>query len=93
MDSTMCLIDCFDRHKEKFMAAATGEKLLIWKEISEEMSRYGYNYSPRSCDNKWRTLKNRYHKNKIRANRKKKVIWVYYNRIDSVLKGNNNGCG
>lgn len=88
MDSTMCLIDCFDNHKEKFMKAATGEKILIWKEISEEMKKIGYNYSPRACDNKWRTLKNRYHKNRMRADRNKKVIWVYYNKIDSILKGN-----
>jgi len=88
MESTMCLIDCFDHHKETFMKAATGEKLSIWKEISEEMSQNGYNYSPRSCDNKWRTLKNRYYKNKVRVNRNKKIIWVYYSRIDSILKGN-----
>lgn len=83
----MCLIDCFDNHKEKFMNAATGEKLLIWKQISEEMSQHGFNYTPRACDNKWRTLKNRYNKNRMRTNRNKKVIWVYYNKIDSVLRG------
>ncbi|XP_008186014.1 uncharacterized protein LOC100164223 isoform X1 [Acyrthosiphon pisum] len=86
MDSTMCLIDCFDNHKEKFMNAATGEKLLIWKKISEEMAQNGFNYTPRACDNKWRTLKNRYNKNRMRTNRNKKVIWVYYNKIDSVLR-------
>lgn len=90
MDSTMCLIDCFDHHKDKFMNAATGGKLLIWKQIAEEMSNHGYNYSPRACDNKWRTLKNRYNKNKLRSNRKKKIVWVYYAKIDSVLKGNTN---
>ncbi|XP_015380189.1 PREDICTED: uncharacterized protein LOC107173948 [Diuraphis noxia] len=89
MDSTMCLIDCFDNHKEKFMNAATGEKLLIWKKISEEMSQNGFNYTPRACDNKWRTLKNRYNKNRMRTNRNKKVIWVYYNKIDSVLRETN----
>lgn len=88
MDSTMCLIDCFDHHKDKFMQAATGEKLLIWKQISDEMSQNGFYYSPRACDNKWRTLKNRYNKNRMRSNRNKKVIWVYYNKIDSVLRGN-----
>jgi len=87
MDSTMCLIDCFNNHKEKFMNAATGEKLLIWKKISEEMYQNGFNYTPRACDNKWRTLKNRYNKNRMRTNRNKKVIWVYYNKIDSVLRG------
>ncbi|XP_027846330.2 uncharacterized protein LOC114126555 isoform X3 [Aphis gossypii] len=92
MDSTMCLIECFDNHKEKFMNAATGEKLLIWKQISEEMSQHGFNYTPRACDNKWRTLKNRYNKNRMRTNRNKKVIWVYYNKIDSVLREiNKNG--
>lgn len=88
MDSTMCLIDAFDHHKEKFMKAATGEKLTIWKQISDEMAQHGFNYSPRACDNKWRTLKNRYNKNRMRSNRNKKVIWVYYNKIDLVLKGN-----
>lgn len=88
MDSTMCLIDTFDRHKEKFMKAATGDKISIWKIISEEMMQNGFNYSSRACDNKWRTLKNRYHKNRMRANRNKNVVWVYYNKIDSVLQGN-----
>jgi len=69
------------------MNAATGEKLLIWKRISEEMAQNGFNYTPRACDNKWRTLKNRYNKNRMRTNRNKKVIWVYYNKIDSVLRG------
>lgn len=87
MDSTMCLIDCFHHHKDKFMNAATGEKLSIWKEISEEMLQNGFVYSPRACDNKWRTLKNRYNKNRMRVNRNKKVIWVYYDKIDSVLRG------
>lgn len=87
MDSTMCLIDSFNRHKEKFLKAATGEKLLIWRQISEEMMQNGYSYSPRACDNKWRTLKNRYNKNKMRANRNKKIIWVYYDKLHSVLGG------
>jgi len=69
------------------MNAATGEKLSIWKRISEEMAQNGFNYTPRACDNKWRTLKNRYNKNRMRTNRNKKVIWVYYNKIDSVLRG------
>lgn len=90
MDSTMCLIDCFDHHKDKFMKAATGGKLLIWKQIAAEMLQHGFNYSSRACDNKWRTLKNRFNKNKMRANRKKKVVWVYYSKIESVLKGSTN---
>lgn len=84
----MCLIDCFNRHKDKFLKAATGEKLLIWKQISKEMLQNGYSYSPRACDNKWRTLKNRYNKNRMRADRNhKKIIWVYYDKLDSVLRG------
>ncbi|VVC33974.1 Hypothetical protein CINCED_3A017160 [Cinara cedri] len=86
MESTMCLIESFDHHKDKFMKAATGGKLAIWKQIAEEMLQHGFSYSARACDNKWRTLKNRYNKNKMRANRNKKVVWVYYNKIDAVLK-------
>ncbi|XP_050542137.1 uncharacterized protein LOC126905970 isoform X2 [Daktulosphaira vitifoliae] len=86
MDSTMCLIESFDRHKDKFMKAATGEKLLIWRQIANEMLQNGYDYTPRACDNKWRTLKNRYNKNKSRAERNKKVVWVYYEKINSVLR-------
>lgn len=91
MDSTMCLIDCFDLYKDKFMKAATGEKVLIWEKISGDMAQKGFNYSPRACDNKWRTLKNRYNKNKIRMRSSKgnsRVVWVYYNKIDSIFKGN-----
>lgn len=87
MDSTMCLIDCFENHKTRFMNAVIGEKFSIWKQISEEMSEHGFNYTPRACDNKWRTLKNRYNKNKMSTNQNKKKVWVYYNKIDSVLGG------
>lgn len=87
MNSTMNLIECFNNHKEKFIKAATGEKLLIWKNISEQMAQNGYSYTARACDNKWRTLKNRYFKNRTRANRNKKVAWIYYNKIDSIIRG------
>lgn len=88
LESTMCLIDAFDHYKEKFMNAPTGEKLSIWKQISDWMAQNGFNYTARACDNKWRTLKNRYNKNRMRFNRNKKVIWVYYQKIDKVLRGN-----
>ncbi|XP_050422985.1 uncharacterized protein LOC126834835 isoform X2 [Adelges cooleyi] len=86
MDSTVCLIESFDRHKDKFMKAATGEKLLIWRDIANEMMQNGYSYTPRACDNKWRTLKNRYNKNRMRVEKKKKVVWIYYDIIDSIVR-------
>lgn len=87
-DSTNYLIDCYDYFKEKLIQASKREKLSIWKQISNNMSQNGFYYSSKTCYKKWLILKNCYIKNRMYFNRNKRVNWVYYNKIDSVLKGN-----
>lgn len=88
MDSTNCLINCFDYYKKKLVYASKHEKLLVWKQISKKMSQNGFYYSSKTCYNKWLTLKNCYIKNRMYYKRNKKVIWVHYNKIDSIMRGN-----
>lgn len=87
IDATKGLIQLYSKNRNKFLAVNLGGKHMLWQEISQQLSRLGYQYSATLCNDKWRNLKMTYKRNKQRELKYgiQQVKWFYFKEIDSIF--------